>query len=191
MPRRISSVNCFAVIVLACSACEKGSESDSNKNSDPTRKDYSGRGTEACQDWQFAYCEYTYSSCDFGLPETMEECLDQYASLVCISDDSAFTCAETLSSASCSDVPEECMYPYIADPAPAVEQCNQYVEAVCTHDFNCDGTPVEECVASYGPEVGCDEVIGTFLVFEECITIIANLGCSELLPEECSTLFLM
>ena len=148
-------------------------------------EEHTGRGTPACQEWQAAYCEYAYVTCDFGLEGTYKGCLEQYSSLVCSSDEVASSCSELFQNASCTEVPEYCNYYDVLNAEPAIEQCNKYVETVCEMEFRCFEDPVDDCIEKFAPKVGCDEVIGTFLVYEE------NMSCEELIPDKCNSLFLI
>lgn len=65
------------------SSCDDGDTSNEDKDNPDTgvkesisRSDYKGRGTEACQDWQFAHCKYVYETCDFSMQGDMAGCLD-------------------------------------------------------------------------------------------------------------------
>jgi hypothetical protein len=189
----------FGIVVLqtVLTSCDSGNDSTQEKESSDTgddasisRSDHEGRGTSTCQDWQFAYCEYAYETCNFGVEGNMTACLKQYSSFVCLSDDIALSCTDALNSADCASVPQACMYQYVTDPVPAIEQCNEYIDAICERDVTCGGGTLDECREEYIPLIGCDEVIGTYLNFEECLPQLRELGCTEMVPEECETLFL-
>lgn len=110
---------------------------------------------------------------------------------MCNSDEIASECAAAFDAGECTEeIFLLCEYMTVKDPTPAIQHCKEYIDAVCERSVICGGETLEDCRSEYAPKVDCDTVIGTHLNYEECIPKIRNLGCMEVVPDECKILFL-
>jgi len=144
-----------------------------------------GRGTAACHEWQRAICDFS-ARCGSA---AQANCEDQAASITCKSDDLATSCAAEFDKASCNPVPVSvvsCDFSQVADPAPAVKACNDYVLAVCNVGARCNGPPIDTCVADTATQLDCSKAIGVDLSFEQCLTDLKALTCGANLPASCN-----
>jgi hypothetical protein len=186
---------CIAMLALMESGCDKSEDDDKPKenNTGITRADHSGRGTKACQDWQFYYCEYITVRCDFdNISGSFEECLTVHSAMVCLSDDTASECADIFSSVPRCAVPTTCLFDDVVDPEPAIEQCGRFATALCQREIDCGSDiSLEGCTDDQSTDIGCRNVIGTALSYEGCMDTIEALSCSDPLPEECENIFIL
>jgi hypothetical protein len=162
-------------LLLACSSSSSGPGGGAGPK---------GRGSPACNQWQTAVCAWA-TKCGSPIGAS---CQDQANSITCTSDDKAQTCANTLNNAACTSPPVGCDLRDLADPAPAVAACNQFVDEVCAWSVRCDpSTTAESCRAQLMTTVDCTKVIGFKLGFEQCMTETKALACTATtLPMVCS-----
>jgi hypothetical protein len=148
-----------------------------------------GRGSAACQAWQQALCNYAARDCrvlDY------DECSSDYAGVTCASDTLASSCTKALDSASCSNPPSGCDLSDIADPAPAVTACNEFISALCKRELECSGTTLLECQASLSSQLDCSLAIAYSLSYEACLSDVAAASCStSSLPISCQDTILI
>jgi hypothetical protein len=151
-------------LLVACSSTSSG-------NGTPPK----GRGTAACNGWQTAICSWA-SRC--GSP-TAAECQDQANAVSCISDQKANDCANAFNTASCAGPPSSCDIKDLADPAPAMASCQQFLDELCAAQVRCDPTvTAEQCHQVIDPKTDCSRMIGVKLSFEQCIADIRALQCT-------------
>ena len=148
-----------------------------------------GRGDDACHQWQSAVCAWG-TRC--GASTTvMDTCKAQAPGITCKSDDLATSCAASLKSNACTTPPTGCDLRDLADPAPAVTACGQYLDAVCTSIERCGGSTKAECLADPQFADLCTGVIGFKLSFEQCLGQLKTIACTAAsLPDTCSGVIL-
>jgi hypothetical protein len=119
-------------------------------------------------------------------------CQEQANAITCSSDAKAQSCANMLASAACTSPPAGCDIRDIADPAPAVAACNQFIDEICASNMRCDpSTTADACRAQLVTMVDCTKVIGFKLGFEQCITEVKALKCDAMmLPMVCDGVLL-
>jgi hypothetical protein len=143
-----------------------------------------GRGTAACHEWQRAYCDFATrcASADAA------GCQDDASSITCKSDQAALDCAKKLDDVNCGAVTADdvaCDLAGMADPAPAVKGCNDFVTATCKFAARC-GTSDSDCRAQVATKVDCSKAIGIGLSVEQCLSELDKLSCSvSSAPESC------
>lgn len=142
---------------------------DSDDNGPP------GRGTPACQQWQVAACNWL-SECG-GSTEQVSTCRDQASGITCVSDEAASNCVTELSANACTAAPVGCDIRDLADPAPALAACNQFVDAVCSAAERC-GDSKADCLAQPSVQNVCVGVIGHKPAFEQCIAELGSISCT-------------
>jgi hypothetical protein len=178
---------CLAALLAACSGSSAGGGGGGGDGG-VTR-----RGSEACQVWQYAACDYLVTKCK-SKELTWETCTLHYQSFACLSDEQATGCAEAYGSADCGSPPEECDRASIVDPKPAVSGCNQQLDAYCTHLIECMSTSaetIEECREIYAPKFSCDNAVGLYPWFEECLDLLGTLACDEEPAGDCLQTYLV
>jgi len=119
-------------------------------------------------------------------------CPEQANAITCASDAKANSCANTITNSPCTTPPVGCDVRDVADPAPAVAACNQFLDEVCAWNTRCDpSTTAEACRAQLVTTVDCTKVIGFKLGFEQCMTEVKALACGTMmLPAVCDGVLL-
>ena len=173
-------VACLALSgVLVVVGCSSSSSDDAPK----------GRGSDACRQWQSAVCGWG-SRCELSA-EMMNNCKKQAPGTTCKSDELASSCAASLKSNACTTPPTGCDIRDLADPAPAVEACNQYTDAFCTSVERCGGGTKADCLADPDVAALCTDAIAYTLGFESCIAQLKTVSCTATaLPEVCDGVIL-
>ena len=168
----------LATLALACSSSSSGGAGGPK-----------GRGTPACNQWQTAVCAFA-SKCN---PSFAPMCQDQANGIACISDMKATDCATALNAASCMMPPAGCDLKDLADPAPAMAACNQFIDEVCNAMIRCDPTVMSAtCHQQTAAQIDCTKVIGVKLSFEQCISELKSLACTATMaPMSCSGALLL
>ena len=164
--------------------CFWGCSSESSSSSSTTS--VRGRGSEVCNHWQSAICAYS-AKCG-GLQRA--ECDEQAKAVTCSSDQLAGDCEQALRPGDCSNPPLGCDLRDLADPAPAVAACEQYMNTVCAADERCGGPPVADCVAGLQTRFNCSASLGYKLSFEPCIRALETHECGAAAPTICNGVFL-
>lgn len=144
-----------------------------------------GRGSAACQAWQKAFCDLVAVECN---RLTEAECVDNYYSISCNSDEKAQSCATALDNATCATgLPQGCNLDDLADRQPAIDACNGLVESICTKAANdCHQGTVEECHSELGSSLDCSLAIGFTSGYDSCMSDISQLSCSAAaMPNSC------
>ena len=145
-----------------------------------------GRGTAMCHEWQTALCD-TVNRC--GGSAQVGVCREQVLAISCTSDEAAGNCVSALAAPSCT-ISDACQVRGIADPAPAVAACAEYVDTLCTASERC-GADKAMCVADAQARGVCTGVIGYEPSFERCISSLKSLSCTaNASPAECKSVFL-
>jgi hypothetical protein len=163
----------LAALALACSSSSSGGAAGPK-----------GRGTPACNQWQIAVCAFA-SKCN---PPFAPMCQDQANAIACTSDMKATDCATALNAASCTAPPTGCDLKDLADPAPAMAACNQFIDEVCNAQIRCDPTVTSAaCHQQLATQVDCTKMIGVKLTFEQCISDLKSVACTATMaPASCS-----
>jgi hypothetical protein len=173
--RRALSV---VTLVLAASGCSGSSNDDDD--------DGNGDGA-ACQQWQVAICDFV-EGC--GVDATT--CRAQAPAISCLSEAEAQRCSGEFATATCSAPPTGCDVTDIADPAPAVEKCNGFIEALCNRSEECEAGTHDDCVVSGNMSLDCSTAIGIKQSYDQCITDIATLACDAAnAPASCQGVVLL
>jgi hypothetical protein len=166
--------SCLALLTLLLGCSDKDSGGGAPE----------GRGTDACNEWQGAVCDWL-DKCG-GADEQVTTCRRQAAGITCKSDEQASNCAASLSSNACSAPPAACDLRDLADPTAATAACNQFTDAACSAFERC-GQSKADCLADPAVATLCTGVIGHTLAFEQCIQELDTLSCSATTtPDICS-----
>jgi len=179
---------CLAIAFAACGGSSSGGSGNPGGDAGSTR-----RGSEACQRWQDAVCDYFVTKCK-SKDMTWESCALHYQSFACLADDQAGECAEAYGDADCGSPPEGCDRASIADPEPAVAGCNQQLDAYCTHLIGCLSTSaktLDECREIQESKFMCDNAVGLYPWFEECLDLLGTLACDENPSGDCLETYLV
>jgi hypothetical protein len=151
------------------------------------------RGTSECQRWQVAICDYaekcgTLAQCT---------CITQASSLACKSEAEATRCADLLPSAACGDSAlASCDLAEMADPAPAVAGCQQFLSAYCDLEVSCGISATKDAcltsnMGSGADQVDCTRVIGLSTTFDQCLADIPGVSCqASSAPASCKNVLL-
>lgn len=70
-----------------------------------------------------------------------------------------------------------------APPPTPVEQCNDFLEAVCTKQRICTSAPYSECLPALQATIPCGNAAGVGNLYEKCIGDLENKVCAELFPD--------
>jgi hypothetical protein len=98
---------------------------------------------------------------------------------VCKSDQQATDCANAFNAATCTSLPPGCQFLDLADPAPAVAACQQFIDETCVAQVRCEpGATSETCHQQASAKVDCTKVVGVKLSFEQCISELKTVACS-------------
>jgi hypothetical protein len=105
----------------------------------------------------------------------------------------ATDCATALNAASCAAPPTGCDLRDLADPAPAMAACTQFIDAVCAAQIRCDPTVMSDvCHQQTAAQIDCTKVIGVKLSFEQCISDLKTIACTATTaPMSCSGALLL
>ncbi len=105
----------------------------------------------------------------------------------------ATDCATALNAASCMMPPAGCDLKDLADPAPAMAACNQFIDEVCNAMIRCDPTVMSAtCHQQTAAQIDCTKVIGAKLSFEQCISDLKSIACTATTaPMSCSGALLL
>jgi hypothetical protein len=152
-----------AAVVTGMTACPP------QKDDKPT-----GRGTAACNEWQSAYCDL-FTRCKS--PNAPAVC-EQARSMECKNDTVAADCATSLADAKCNSIPTGCDEQDIANPAPAVRACKNWIDAVCNVVARCNGSKAD-CIVLQTAQVDCSKALGVKSTMEECLSTLAELDCGS------------
>jgi hypothetical protein len=159
----------LAMAVHAVFALAVGCSGDSGDNGQ-----HAGRGSPACNEWQSALCGWAVRC-----PVPGGGTCDQVKAIACKSDAEAKRCAEALSAASCSSPPSNCDVRDIADPAPAQKACNDFVSVSCDWTEKCQPGTRDACLQQAKEVLNCSLVIGVTLAYEQCMSEIPGLACTN------------
>jgi hypothetical protein len=147
-----------------------------------------GRGSETCQEWQDALCDWAADQCD-GLSRAA--CDRQAKAVRCSSDSAARECITTLSQSSCDEPETECGVLAMADREPAEEACEEYARVVCASDERCGAGVASVCTPALIEQLGCSSAYGVALEYETCIQQLELRECNDALPAICDTVLLV
>ncbi len=179
-------------LCISLLACNK--DDDNSKESLLSgREEYTGRGSEACQDWQWAICTHAYTKCVDSAKERAS-CEEQFGGITCLSDDAASDCAADLLSAEKCDMSlyQACGPDVIADRQTAIDGCNALIVAQCERWLTClDDDTMEECIEDISSMYNCNSAIGLTSTYEDCIDAVGNWGCTEPEPTVCNSVVLV
>ena len=147
-----------------------------------------GRGSEACQQWQDALCDWAADQCD-GMARAT--CDRQAKGVRCSSDSAAVECTATLSAASCDDPATECGVLSMADREPAEQACEEYAQVVCAAEERCGMAVASVCTAALIDQLHCSAAYGVALDYEACLHLLETRECTDAFPAICDTVLLV
>lgn len=138
------------------------------------------RGSEACQAWQAASCDFASDRCGL-LPRTL--CDTQNQGVECADDAQALACAEALDAASCQRPPEGCALEDVADARWAVVSCERYFEALCESNLRCGlFETIDECLEHPQLRFDCNRALSIGLAYEACLEALERRACDRGVP---------
>jgi hypothetical protein len=181
MFRRLSLAWVSSILLLgSLTGCKSDDDSEAR----------AGRGTETCREWQSAICDAA-DRCGPQSDAQIGVCRHQAAGITCKSDDLAANCVAQLSPSACQSITAVgCDIRDVADSAPAVTACQQYVDALCSAAERC-GQSKADCLADPGLSSLCAGAVGYTLDFEACIQKLGTLACTAAsTPEVCDGVIL-
>ena len=185
--KRISTT-ATVCLLLATAGCK-----DDKENSEESGlEDYEGRGTEACQEWQYSLCEFMAEKCGLS-SEDRSLCEEQYGSFECLSDETALECVDAFQTAETCDeaLYSQCDWESIADPQPAIDGCDALNETQCERWIGCDSTStMETCLAEMTETLDCSTAVGLSASYEECMDAIETWACTDTAPSVCTGVIL-
>lgn len=150
-----------------------------------------GRGTDACQEWQDAICDFAADKCK-GISRS--DCEDNYYGVTCKSDKQASDCVAKLKTLSCYNAPIGCDITDVADPKPAIDDCNRFFREFCQKAIECGASAtVDECVdqSQANASVSCDEAIAVGPTYDKCMDDIGDMSCTASdMPDSCTDVIL-
>ncbi len=185
MPARIILLIAILVFVFVAQNCRGDLQSEKKQFFVPD--DYHGRGSEACQAWQYSMCLLLYQQCDVS-DDTRTVCKEKYGSMVCRSDEEAFECAEELQAADyCSWLSiYSCGHETIADSKAALYGCNELNNVQCEYLVACgQEATLNGCIAELYKTRSCVDAVGLSDAYEQCLETIKTLPCNEPIPSIC------
>jgi hypothetical protein len=140
----------------------------------------SARGSEACQAWQRASCEFTAERCGL-LPA--ELCQTQNEGVECLDDAQALACAAAFADAPCQRPPEGCALEDVADSRQAVVACENYFDAQCESNVRCGlFDDVDECLDHPQLAFDCNRALSIGLGYEACLDALEKRRCDQSVP---------
>ncbi|MGE0320781.1 MAG: hypothetical protein AB7K71_14075 [Polyangiaceae bacterium] len=95
-------------------------------------------------------------------------------------------CIAALSSSACDDLPDACNG--VADAAPAIAWCEQFITTYCSKFAGCDFATQAECRESVEDGLDCSLAIGVAPSGDQCLAVLEGQSCGELLdglPPSC------
>jgi hypothetical protein len=142
-------------------------------------------GSSTCATWQDAMCDFGVDRCQ--LLADRASCDDDYRSIRCKSDAAAQACLDKLAAATCGTALPECSFAAVADPAPAIAACNNFVSEICARARQCDPTlTAEACDTQTRQGIDCSLAIGVTADFNSCISAVRTMDCNaSALPSVC------
>ncbi len=173
--------NRFELFVLMGAVAMSACGDDSGGDSGPP-----GRGSVACQDWQDAICDFAVGC---GAVDRTT-CDSQYKGVECLSDQEASECSNAFNDADCAGPPLACDISDIADPAPAVDKCNTFMQRTCELQNECSDqfATLDECLTALEAASGlsCEDAIAVELGYEDCLAALDGLDCrSAIMLDQC------
>jgi hypothetical protein len=150
-----------------------------------------GRGSEACRDWQDAVCDFVSDECGVI---TRSDCNRQYQGVVCKSDQAASDCSNMINEATCTmPFAQSCDLAAVADPKPAIEKCEAFMDEVCEWQYGCDPSmTVEDCKTEFQTRIDCSKALAIKLAYETCMTELSALMCTaQAVPSSCNGVVLV
>lgn len=158
---------CWGAVVLLVGACSGGSDDDDDDGNG------GGTGSPSCQQWQQAICDLV-ERCGAD-PRT---CREQATAVACVSDAEAERCSAALAAATCDGpLPSGCDLPDIADPGPAIEKCELFIETLCNRGEECEPGSRDQCVTDVSDALPCSQALGIKPAFDQCLSDVAVLDC--------------
>ena len=147
-----------------------------------------GRGSAACHEWQAAYCGLLINKC-----MAANAACDQIKSIACKSDDEARRCVGVLNAqSSCAAPAVSCDIGAIADPAPALKACEDFGNALCARNEECQSGSRDACLEQFKGMVTCSKAVGVALSFEQCLTDVPTISCAApTTPDSCKAVILV
>src|SRR5690606_21366341 len=106
--------------------------------------------------------------------------------IFCKSDQVMNQCIAALSSSACDDLPDACNG--VADAAPAIVWCEQFITTYCSKFAGCDFATQAECRESVEEGLDCSLAIGVAPSGDQCLAVLEGQSCGELLdglPPSC------
>lgn len=153
------------LFVLACS--DGGGGTSRNQSASSTR-------SPACKEMQAAICDRLADQCQLT---TRSDCDDVFQSIFCKSDVLANSCASAYKKAPCGETPTACRG--VADLAPAIKICNQFVDQVCTKVANCGALTKEDCIKESVDSLNCNQVVGISPTYDTCEEELPKAVCNK------------
>ncbi len=136
-----------------------------------------------CLQFQKSFCDWDADKCK---AETRAVCDNGFQSLYCISDASAKACTDALATAGCGATPTACKS--VADPAPAIDDCNQLISHYCSAAERCGKGSKSDCTAAVAPTLHCEATLGASPSIGVCFSALDALDCAAIgtgLPAAC------
>jgi hypothetical protein len=161
----------LALPALGLSCAKKGDADDTKKV---------GRGSDACNAWLNAFCDFS-TKCN---PTSASDLCESAKGIDCQDDAAANDCAKNIAAASCQTFPKGCAASDLADAASAKRSCLAWYDALCDAHARC-GADKASCVAALSADTSCDRAIGMRLDYENCVTEMQSIECGANLPAEC------
>jgi len=161
--RWVSSVGAL-LLVGGCSGSSNDDDDDDGS--------VNGAGSPTCQQWQTSICNFA-ERCGGNAAL----CREQAPGIACLSDAEAQRCTAEFEAAACTSLPTGCDFSDIADPAPAIDKCNAFIQAICSRGEECEPGTQQDCLTQAAGSLNCAAAIGIKPSFDQCLSEVAVLDC--------------
>lgn len=154
-------------LVAACfSGCSGTASSDAKTT--PVR-------SPTCLQWQDAMCDYLADRCG---QTTRADCDNLLKSMFCKDDATMKACTNAVAAAACGPTPEPCKN--VADTAPAIAWCKNFVDAYCTRFDECKMGTKDSCLATSGTAIDCSLAVGIGASADTCMATLPSTPCEQM-----------
>ena len=165
----VTSVFCLANL-LGCDSIK--AVEDEATNTDAGTSGSSTTRTQRCLELLDAFCDYYSDKC---LQRERTDCDSYYQSLYCRDDEKSLACSSALTQGTCDALPQACGG--VFDTAPALSQCNAFVDLVCKRLEGCGVESYQECLSATANSLDCNRAVGIKAGYDQCMIDIQAVAC--------------
>ena len=120
-------------------------------------------------------CDYLADRCQ---QMTRAECDDTFQSMFCKDDATMKACTAALASAACDPLPAACKS--VADPQPAIDWCESFVDVYCTRFEACKMGTKASCISASASALDCSLAVGIGPTADDCMAALPKTPCDQM-----------